>query len=70
MDEILKAQPNAIIWDTDQLGKPDLVKLAYQAVKKSGAEAVICIANKKVTWQVNEALESRGIPALGAIWDS
>lgn len=70
VDEILKAQPNAIIWDTDLFGKPDLVKLAYQAVKNSGAEAVICIANKKVTWQVNEALETRGIPSLGAIWDS
>ena len=70
VDEILKAQPHAIIWDTDKLGKPDLVKLSYQIYKKSGAEAVICIANKKVTWQVNEAFETRGIPAFGAIWDS
>ena len=31
VDEILKAQPDALIWDTDKHGKPDLAKLAYQA---------------------------------------
>ena len=35
-----------------------------------GAEAVICISNKKLTWQVVHGLERRGIPAFGAIWDS
>lgn len=70
VDEILKKQPGAIIWDTDIMGKPDLAKLAFYAYQKSQAEAVICIANKKVTWLVNEALETRGIPAFGAIWDS
>ena len=70
VDELLKKQPNAIIWDTDVMGKPDLTKLAFYAYQKSQAEAVICISNKKVTWQVNEALETRGIPSFGAIWDS
>ena len=70
VDEILKAQPNAVIWDTDKDGKPNLSQLAYQAMKEFGAEAVICISNKKVTWDVVYAMESRGIPAFGAIWDS
>lgn len=69
-NEILSAQPDAIIWNTQKHGKPDLVKLAYQAAIESGAEAVICISNKKTTWHVNYELESRGIPAFGAIWDS
>ena len=68
--EITAAQPNAVIWDTDNRGKPDLVALAYQAYRDLGAEAIICIANKKVTWQVCQEFESRGIPAFGAIWDS
>jgi hypothetical protein len=68
--EILRVQPNAVIWDTDKDGKPDLSALAYEAYKNSGAEAVICIANKKVTWKVVYEMESRGIPAFGAIWDS
>lgn len=70
VDEILEAQPDALIWDTDAFGKPDMLKLAYQAYQQSGAEAVICISNKKLTWLIVEGLESRNIPAYGAIWDS
>ncbi|MEM8523090.1 MAG: amino acid adenylation domain-containing protein [Bacteroidota bacterium] len=70
VDEILSVQPDAIIWDTDNYGKPDLVKLAYLAYQEFDAEAIICISNKKLTWQVVEGMESRGIPAYGAIWDS
>jgi hypothetical protein len=51
-------------------GKPDMVKLAYKAVKDFDAEAVIVIANQKLTRLVVEGLEVRGIPAYGAIWDS
>ena len=50
--------------------QPDIVEMAYQAYRSSGAEAVICISNKKVTWEVVHGLETRGIPAYGAIWDS
>ncbi len=70
LNEILQTHPNSVIWDTDQKGKPDMVKLAYKAYVDFGAEAVICIANKKLTWQVVQELETRGIPAFGAIWDS
>ena len=70
VDQILEAKPDAIIWDTVKNGKPDLAKLAYQAWKDFDAEAVICISNKKTTWHVVYEMESRGIPAFGAIWDS
>jgi len=70
IEEILEAQPDALLWDTDAHGKPDMVKLAYQAVKDFDAEAVITISNKKLTWQVVEGMERIGIPAYGAIWDS
>jgi len=70
VDEILQAQPDALIWDTDVRGKPDLVALAYAAVQSFGAEAVICISNQKLTERVVEEMEARGIPAYGAIWDS
>ena len=68
--EILTAQPEAIIWNTDELGRPDLLRLAYRAYVDSGAEAVICISNKKLTWSVVHGLERRGIPAFGPVWDS
>ena len=70
VDEILAVQPNATIWNTQTDGKPDMVKLAYWAVLATGAEAVITISNKSLTWQVVEGLEKVGIPAYGAIWDS
>jgi NAD(P)H-flavin reductase len=70
VDEILAVEPNALIWDTNESGRPDLVQLAYDAVQQFNAEAVIVIANKKLTWQVVTGMESRNIPAYGAIWDS
>ena len=70
VDEIMTAQPDAIIWNTDELGRPDMLRLAYRTYITSGAEAVICVSNKKLTWQVVHGLERRGIPAFGPVWDS
>ncbi len=70
VDEIMTARPDAIIWNTDELGRPDMLRLAYRAYITSGAEAVICVSNKKLTWQVVHGLERRGIPAFGPVWDS
>jgi hypothetical protein len=68
--EILAAQPDAILWDTDANGKPDLAELADRACRATGAEAVICISNKNTTLQLVAQLRERGIPAYGPIWDS
>ena len=70
VDEILGAHPDAILWNTAEQGKPDMVRLAYAAYRDFNAEAVICISNKRLTWQVVQGLENHGIPAFGAIWDS
>lgn len=70
VDEILEHQPDALIWDTDTLGKPDLSLLAWQGVHQHAAEAVIVISNQSLTEKVVWDLESRGIPAFGAIFDS
>lgn len=67
VDEILAASPEALIWDTDACGKPDLSQLALQAVEAFDAEAVICISNQKLTRRVVYDVESCGIPAYGAI---
>lgn len=70
IDEILEANPEALIWDTDTRGKPDLSQLALDAVREFDAEAVICISNQKLTRRVVYDVEGVGIPAYGAIWDS
>ena len=62
--------PGAIIHNTKVLGRPDLVKMAYNTAKAHNAEAVVIIANEKITKKVVYGLESRGINAFGAIWDS
>lgn len=70
VDEILAARPGALIWDTTERSKPDLSALALQAVRDFDAEAVIVIANQSLTRRVVHDVESQGIPAFGAIWDS
>jgi hypothetical protein len=68
--EVLRANPDALIWNSYERGRPDMLQVAYDAYVESGAEAVICISNKSVTWEVVEGLESRGVPAFGPVWDS
>lgn len=70
VDEIEAHTEDPLIWDTDAQGKPNLSALALQAVRDSGAEAVIVISNQKLTRRVVHDMESLGIPAYGAIWDS
>ena len=70
VDEIEANTKDPLIWDTDSRGKPDLSALALAAVRESGAEAVIVISNQKLTQRVIYDMESEGIPAFGAIWDS
>ena len=70
VDEILRHTEDPVIWDTDARGKPDLSALALRAVREFDAEAVIVISNQKLTRKVVHDMESRGIPAFGAIWDS
>ncbi|KAL7961303.1 non-ribosomal peptide synthetase [Trichoderma compactum] len=70
MNTIKGSIPEAVIWDTRAQGRPDLVRMGYNLVKDFGAEAVIIIANEKITKKVVYGLETRGVPAYGAIWDS
>ncbi len=70
VDEIEVHTDSPVIWNTDVNGKPDLSALALRAVRESGAEAVIVISNQKLTRKVVHDMESLGIPAYGAIWDS
>ncbi len=70
VDEVEAAQPDALVWDTTQRGKPDLVALARQAVRDFDAEAVFVVSTKPATLHLVHELERRGIPAFGPIWDS
>jgi len=70
VDEIMTAQPEAVIWNTRTQGKPDVFEVSYQAYVDSGADAVIIVSNRAVTGEVVRGFERRGVPAFGPIWDS
>jgi hypothetical protein len=70
VDEVEAAQPDAVIWDTTQRGKPDLVELACQAYQDFDAQAVFVVSNKPTTLRLVHDLERLGTPAFGPIWDS
>lgn len=70
VDEVEKAQPEAVIWNTSEQGKPDVFEITYAAFVASGADAVICVSNKGVTEKIVSEFELRGTPAFGPIWDS
>lgn len=74
-DNVLRADPEAIIIDTKKPGMkdedmPSLTEVAYAAVRDFEAEAVVVISNPAVTKEVVLDLEKRKVPAYGAIFDS
>ncbi|KAF9783544.1 hypothetical protein BJ322DRAFT_1219846 [Thelephora terrestris] len=70
VDQILRYAPDAVLYDTRKHGRPDLVKLTLKMVKEFNAEAVAVISNQPLTEKLVYGLNSRGIPAYGAIFDS
>jgi hypothetical protein len=69
-DAVKAVDENALVWDTRERGRPDLVRLAWEMYREFDAEAVFVISNPKLTRKVVYGMESRGIPAFGPIWDS
>lgn len=70
VDEIETSQPEATIWNTTANGRADVFDLTVEAFDRSGADAVIIVANKGVTDRLVEEFTRRGVPAFGPIWDS
>ena len=70
VETVQKADPEAIIWNTKSKGRPNMVALTFELLTDSNAEAVFIISNPKLTRKVVYGMESRGIPAYGAIFDS
>jgi hypothetical protein len=70
LDSVYKADPEAVVWDTRENDRPNLVEIACHAMQEIDAEAVIIISNENVTRIVVGAMERKGVPAFGAIWDS
>jgi ferredoxin-NADP reductase len=65
-----KADSNAIVIDTDEMGRPDLLEVVWRVGREQRVEAVFVLSNEKVVKWVVGGLERRGMPAYGPIWDS
>ena len=77
MASVRGADSKAVVWNTRRQGKPDMIKEVWKLVAESGktegkynVEAVCVIANKKVTEMIVRGMETRGMAAYGAIFDS
>ena len=68
--DVRRRDPEAMIYNTRESGKPDMSFLTYKLYKESGAEAVLVISNRRFTKEIVYEMERRGIPAYGAIFDS
>ena len=69
VDQVYETDPEAVVWDTRMRGRPHIVMETWKAYQRFGAEAVIVISNPKVTALIKYAVESRGVPAYGPIFD-
>lgn len=70
LDAVLAADPRALIHNTKTMGRPDMLGITWRLLMESGAEAVAIISNKRLTQKVVYGMETRGVPACGAIFDS
>ena len=70
VNAVTSVDPRAVIIDSGQKGRPDMVELTYKLYKEANAEAVFLISNPKVTRKVIYGLEARGVPAFAPIFDS
>ncbi|KAE8844249.1 hypothetical protein PTNB73_03696 [Pyrenophora teres f. teres] len=70
MGLVNKADPDAVVIDTAEMGRPDLLEVAWSMYRELEVEAVFVLSNQKVVDWVVGGLERRGVPAFGPIWDS
>lgn len=70
VQRLLKADQDAIILDTSQNGRSDLVQVAARVCAIGGIEAVFVISNAVVTKGIVRGLRQKGILAYGPIFDS
>lgn len=70
MGLVRRADPDALVLDTDELGRPDLLQVTCRMCVEVGAEAVFVLSNETVTRMMMGGLEKKGVPVYGPIWDS
>ncbi|OKL62644.1 hypothetical protein UA08_01659 [Talaromyces atroroseus] len=68
---VKQMDPDPLVMDTDQTGgRADMLPVIERLAKEFRAEAVCVISNPKLTKQLVYALETKGLVAMGPIFDS
>lgn len=65
-----EADPDALVLDTDEMGRPDLLALVLREARDEDVDAVFVLSNERVVKWVVGGVERRGGKAFGPIWDS
>ncbi|KIW36663.1 uncharacterized protein PV06_11081 [Exophiala oligosperma] len=68
--KVREADPDAMIINTTESGRPDLVRHIHRLYSTSGSEAIFLVSNPQTTRKVVYELESRGLPIFAPIFDS
>lgn len=73
-DKILNAvaelDPDAVIIDTDEYGRQDMMGISWSLLKEFEAEAVFVISKPNLVRKIVYGFEARGVPAYGPLFDS
>jgi hypothetical protein len=70
MDLVKEMDPDPLVMDTNKTGRVDMIPVVEQLMHEFRAEAVCVISNPKLTKQLVFELETRGVVAMGPIFDS
>ncbi|EEA27205.1 hypothetical protein TMatcc_004517 [Talaromyces marneffei ATCC 18224] len=70
IDLVKHMDPDPLVMDTDLTGRVDMVPIIERMANEFGAEAVCVISNPRFTKKLVYELETRGLVAMGPIFDS
>ncbi|KAF1917587.1 hypothetical protein BDU57DRAFT_445927 [Ampelomyces quisqualis] len=70
LDLVKQADADAVVLDSDALGRVDLLGMVERERRACKVDAVFVLSNKVVTGRVVSGVQGRGGRAYGPIWDS
>lgn len=70
IDLVKQMDPDPLVMDTDLTGRVDMVPIIERMASEFRAEAVCVISNPRLTKKLVYELETRGLVAMGPIFDS
>ena len=70
LDTVAQLDPDAVVIDTDEHGRQDMMAISWSLAQEFGAEAVFVISRPGLVRKIVYGFEARGIPAYGPVFDS